>query len=90
VLVVAGKSDRRKEFLKKYLITAPTNKILTFGGDYISVEPVVGHATIARNGIALALSELLEENWMSLDSALACIDDNACQCAQHIQPCGKK
>jgi predicted TIM-barrel fold metal-dependent hydrolase len=56
-----------KDFLKKYLVTAPANKILTFGGDYIPVEPVLGHAVIARRGIALALSELVEEGWLSLD-----------------------
>lgn len=63
-----------KDFLKKYLVTAPANKILTFGGDYIPVEPVIGHATIARQGIALALSELVEEGWMSLDDASGLID----------------
>jgi predicted TIM-barrel fold metal-dependent hydrolase len=59
-----------KDFLKKYLVTAPANKILTFGGDYIPVEPVLGHAMVARRGIALALSELVEEGWLSLDDAL--------------------
>jgi len=59
-----------KDFLKKYLVTAPTNKILTFGGDYSPVEPVLGHAVMARRGIALALSELVEEGWLSLDDAL--------------------
>ncbi len=63
-----------KDFLKKYLVTAPANKILTFGGDYSPVEPVLGHATIARRGIALALSELVEEKWLSLDGALELID----------------
>ena len=63
-----------KDFLKKYLVTAPANKILTFGGDYIPVEPVLGHAVIARNGIALALSELVEEGWLSPDNALELID----------------
>jgi hypothetical protein len=58
-----------KDFLKKYLVTAPANKILTFGGDYIPVEPVLGHAVVARRGIALALSELVEEGWLSLDRA---------------------
>jgi len=58
-----------KDFLKKYLVTAPANKILTFGGDYIPVEPVLGHAIVARRGIALALSELVEEGWLSLDRA---------------------
>jgi len=63
-----------KDFLKKYLVTAPSNKILTFGGDYIPVEPVLGHATIARRGIALALSELIEEGWMTLEDALETAD----------------
>ncbi len=63
-----------KDFLKKYLLTAPANKILTFGGDYVPVEPVLGHATIARQGIALALTELVEEGWLSLDTALELIE----------------
>jgi uncharacterized protein len=63
-----------EDFLKRYLVTAPANKILTFGGDYIHVELVLGHAKIARNGIALALSELVEEGWLSLDDALELVD----------------
>ena len=63
-----------KDFLKKYLVTAPANKIVTFGGDYFYVEQVLGHAVIARQGIALALSELVEEGWLSLDDALGLID----------------
>jgi predicted TIM-barrel fold metal-dependent hydrolase len=63
-----------KDFLKKYLVTAPANKIVTFGGDYIPVEPVLGHAVVARRGIALALSELVEEGWISLDRALELTD----------------
>ena len=63
-----------KDFFKKYLVTAPANKILTFGGDYFFVEQVVGHAVIARQGIALALSELVEEAWLSLDEALELVE----------------
>lgn len=63
-----------KDFLKKFLVTAPLNKILTFGGDYIPVEPVLGHSAIARRGIALALSELVEEGWMSLKDATEAVD----------------
>jgi len=63
-----------KDFLKKYLVTCPANKILTFGGDYIPVEPVLGHATIARKGIALALSELVEEGWLTQADAIELID----------------
>jgi predicted TIM-barrel fold metal-dependent hydrolase len=63
-----------KDFLKKFLVTAPANKILTFGGDYIPVEPVLGHATITRRGIALGLSELVEEGWLTLADAMDLID----------------
>jgi uncharacterized protein len=63
-----------KDFLKKYLVTAPANKILTFGGDYLYVEQVLGHALIARHGIASALSELVEEGWLSLADALELTD----------------
>jgi len=63
-----------KDFLKKFLVTVPANKILTFGGDYIPVEPVLGHAVIARRGIALALSELVEEGWLTLSDAIDVID----------------
>ncbi|MFC1557996.1 amidohydrolase family protein [candidate division KSB1 bacterium] len=62
-----------KDFLKKYLVTAPANKILTLGCDYIPVEPVVGHAFMARRGITLALSELVEEGWLSIDNAMELI-----------------
>ncbi|MBN1844088.1 MAG: amidohydrolase family protein [Sedimentisphaerales bacterium] len=63
-----------KDFLKKYLVTAPANKVLTFGGDYIPVEPVLGHAIIARMGIAQALSELVEEGWIAQKDALDLVD----------------
>ena len=63
-----------KDFLKKFLVTAPANKILTFGGDYVPVEPVLGHAVIARRGIAMALSELVDEGWIDIDEALRLTD----------------
>ena len=63
-----------KDFLKKYLVTAPANKVLTFGGDYVIVEPVLGHTVLARRGIGLALSELVEEGWLSLDDAMGLIE----------------
>jgi predicted TIM-barrel fold metal-dependent hydrolase len=63
-----------KDYLKKHLVTAPANKVLPFGGDYIPVEPVLGHALIARRGIAQALLELVEESWLSLTDALDLVD----------------
>ena len=63
-----------KDYLKKHIVTAPINKLFPFGGDYIPVEPVVGHAAIARRGIAQALAELVEEGWLSRTDAIDLID----------------
>jgi len=63
-----------KDFLKKYIVTAPANKVLPFGADYIPVEPVVGHAAMARRGVAQALAELVQEEWLSLQDALELVD----------------
>ncbi len=52
-------------FLKEYLMAAPASKLLTFGSDYTWVEKVCGHASIARRGIAQALSELVADGWIA-------------------------
>jgi predicted TIM-barrel fold metal-dependent hydrolase len=62
------------DFLRSYIMAAPTNKILTFGGDYIPVEVVVGHASLARHGIARAVTDLLHQGWLSRRDALELID----------------
>jgi predicted TIM-barrel fold metal-dependent hydrolase len=64
-----------KDFLKKYLVAAPSNKLLSFGGDYFNIEPIVGHAALARQGISLALTELVEEGWLNLATALDLAED---------------
>jgi predicted TIM-barrel fold metal-dependent hydrolase len=51
-------------FVKEFLMAAPACKLLTFGGDYRTVEMVAGHARIARKGLAQALSELVSEGWV--------------------------
>jgi hypothetical protein len=61
-------------FVKESLLTAPANKLLTFGGDYAVVEPIVGHAAIARQGLAQALDELVDEGWLAPAAALALVE----------------
>ena len=61
-------------FLKSFLLTVPTNKLFTFGGDYIVVEPIFGHSRIARRGIAQALSELVAEGWIAREECRDLID----------------
>ena len=63
-----------KDFLKKFILTVPNNKIFTFGGDDKIVENLVGHAFVARKGIAQALTELVTENWLTFDDALDLVD----------------
>ncbi len=62
------------QFLKSYLVTAPANKIFTFGGDYRPVECVLGHSRIARQGITLALSELVDQGWLGRDDAFGLVE----------------
>jgi 23S rRNA maturation-related 3'-5' exoribonuclease YhaM len=64
-----------KDFLKKFILTAPNNKIFTFGGDDVIVENLIGHASIARKGITQALSELVSDDWIVLNDALDLADD---------------
>jgi uncharacterized protein len=61
-------------FVQEFLVSAPANKLLTFGGDYAVVEPIVGHAAIARQGLAQALSALIGDSWLSADAALALVE----------------
>lgn len=63
-----------KDYLKKHIVTAPINKLLPFGADYMFVEPVLGHAVMARRGVAQALAELVDEKWIKLDDALDLVD----------------
>ncbi len=58
-------------FLKEFLVAVPSNKLFSFGGDYLSVENVYGHSRVARQGIAQALSELVEERWMAKEEVPA-------------------
>lgn len=61
--------EASRRYLRDHLVTAPANKILTFGGDYIPVEPVVGHAAIARQGLLLTLQGLVHDGWLSKTEA---------------------
>ncbi len=54
-----------RTFVKRFLVTAPASKLLCFGGDYIPVENVVGHAQLARDELARALGELRDERYLA-------------------------
>lgn len=61
-------------FVKEFLTAAPASKLFSFGGDYVTVETVVGHSEVARRGLYQALRELIEERWLSLEEALEVVD----------------
>jgi hypothetical protein len=73
-----------KDFLKKFILTVPNNKIFTFGGDDKIVENVIGHTFVARKGIAQALTELVTENWITSNDALDLTDDLMYKNAERI------
>jgi uncharacterized protein len=53
-----------RTFLKRFLVSAPASKVLCFGGDYIPVENIVGHAALARRELARTLEELVAEGYL--------------------------
>lgn len=61
------------EFVQRFLTTVPASKLLCFGGDYITVENVVGHAELARRGLQAALEGLIAAEWLTGDDALALV-----------------
>ena len=58
------------DFLKKYIMTSPINKIMAFGGDDLYIENLIGHAKLARKGISMVLSELIQDKWISEKDAI--------------------
>ena len=59
------------EFLSKFLVTVPHNKIFTFGGDFIPVELIPGHAQMAREGIARSIDQLLRDDYIQRNEVQA-------------------
>lgn len=62
------------QFLQSCLMTMPANKVFVFGGDYIPVECVLGHARIARQGIVRALGELVDGGYLSQRDAMELVE----------------
>ncbi|MCC5874886.1 MAG: amidohydrolase family protein [Candidatus Sumerlaeia bacterium] len=57
-------------FTAEIIKAAPINKIFLFGGDHFQVELIPGHAEMARHGLALALSSLVVDGWLSMADAM--------------------
>lgn len=59
-----------QDFLERALTTIPASKLLCFGGDFIAVEQVVGHAELARRGLQGALEGLIASGWLGASDAV--------------------
>ena len=57
------------DFVGRFLTTVPATKLLCFGGDYLTVESVVGHSELARRGLQRALEGLADSGWLTIDDA---------------------
>ncbi len=71
-------------FLYEYLMAAPANKVLCFGGDYATVENVAGHAAVARQGLVLTLERLVADGWLAPAQALELVPRLMKQNAQEL------
>ncbi len=72
------------DFLKKYIMTSPINKIMVFGGDDMYVENLIGHAKVARKGISMALSELVQDCWITEKDAIEIAERIMCKNVEDI------
>jgi len=61
--------SRSRSALSDWLDEVPANKIMGFGGDYLFVEGVYGHAVIAKENIARVLAEKVNEGSYTMNEA---------------------
>ncbi len=52
------------QFLKEAIVSIPIHKLLLFGGDVSYIELLPGHVEMAKQGVAQALFELQDEEWL--------------------------
>lgn len=67
-------ADYCVEFMRRAIKSVPHNKIMAFGGDTHNAEMALGHLEMARISTATALSQLIDEKWLSMKDArqIAC------------------
>lgn len=57
------------ELMKRAIMTVPHSKIFAFGGDTSMVEWVAGYLSIAKDNVAVALSDLVDSEWLTVQEA---------------------
>ena len=63
------------EFFKRALVTLPHSKISGFGGDTLHPETQGGYLILARDNIAFALSEMINNGWINMDAVRQIAED---------------
>jgi predicted TIM-barrel fold metal-dependent hydrolase len=58
-----------RRVLADALVTVPHSKIHGFGGDYGRLEHACAHLVVARDNIAAALAEMVDDDWLDMDEA---------------------
>ncbi|MFW6271080.1 MAG: amidohydrolase family protein [Bacillota bacterium] len=61
--------EAARDALSEYLDSVPANKISAFGGDYVFVDGVYGHQYLARQNVALVLTQKIDQGIMNLKRA---------------------
>ncbi|VAX22373.1 hypothetical protein MNBD_IGNAVI01-1674 [hydrothermal vent metagenome] len=59
-----------ERYLHEWIETVPANKIMAFGGDYITVEDIYAHSVIARRVITKVLTEKVASGYMTEKEAI--------------------
>jgi len=57
------------ELMKRAVMTVPHCKVLAFGADCMAIEWAVAYLTGARDNVAYALSELVDDGWIDMAEA---------------------
>jgi len=58
-----------RRLLADAVATVPQSKVFAFGGDYGALEYTCAHLAIARDNVAAALAEMVDDAWIGLDEA---------------------
>ena len=55
--------------MKRAITAIPQSKIIAFGGDTVNIEYTIGYLALARDNVAIALSEMLDSKWLNMSDA---------------------
>jgi hypothetical protein len=59
-----------RRLLADALVVVPASKVFAFGGDYGALEYTCAHLELARDNVAAALAEMVDDAWLGLDEAV--------------------